>query len=192
MGVAILGRATLNVWLGNIICVDENGATCAGVVTARASTTAKSNDVVLLLVGADSVGTSGYTLGNVHPSNILLDVEGLGILGVKLEKLLHVEELDAVTDTLRANDEGILQDLHLAPDDGVILGRQTTKVLELTLLGDLGERSTVSLTDSNKFAALVGPSPGTGTFTDSVTELGVRLEVVHVNVLAAGKLVHAM
>jgi hypothetical protein len=159
VGVAVLGRATLNVRLGDVVGVDEDGATSAGVVATGASTAAESDDIVLLLVGTDSVGASGNTLGKIDPGNVLLDIEDLGALRVKLEELLHVEELDTVTDTLGANDKGVFEDLHLAPDDGVVLGGKATKVLELTLLGDLGESSTISLTNGDELAVFVGPSP---------------------------------
>lgn len=182
--VTILGRATLDVWLGRVVSVNKDGTTSAGVITARAATAAKSNGVVLLLVGANGVGTALDTLLNVDPGNIGLDIERLWALWRELQKLLHVEKLDAVAGALRSDDEGVLQDLHLAPDDGVVLGRKTTKVLELTIPSDLRERGTVGLTDGDEFTALVGPSPGARSVTDSITKLGVRLEVVQVYVLA--------
>lgn len=178
VGVTILGRATLNVRLSGVFGVNEDGATSAGVVTARAATAAKSNGVVFLLVGANGVGTALDTLLNVDPGDIGLDVESFRALRRELEELLHVEELDSVTDSFGSDDESVLEDLHLTPDDRVILSRKTAKVLKLTILGDLREGSTVGLTNGDEFTALVGPTPGTRTFTNSITELGVRLEVV--------------
>lgn len=161
VSVAILGRATLDVRLSDVIGVDVDGTTGAGIVAAGATTTAESSNVVLLLVGTDSVGASSNTLGEVDPRNVGLNVEGLGLLGRELKQLLHVEELDTMADTLRANDESILEDLHLAPDDRVVLCGKTSEILELTLLGDLGECSTVGLANGNELTALVRPSPRT-------------------------------
>jgi hypothetical protein len=180
VGVAVLGCATLNVRLGDVISVDEDGSTSTGVVTTRTSTAAKSDGVVLLLVRADSVRASSDTLGEVDPGNVGLDVEGLGVLGRELEKLLHVKKLNTVADTLRSDDESVLQDLHFAPDDRIVLGGEPTKVLKFTLLGDLRKRGTVGLTNGNELAVLVGPSPRAGTFTNGITELSMRLEIVHV------------
>jgi len=79
--VTILGRATLDVWLGRVVSVNKDGTTSAGVITARAATAAKSNGVVLLLVGANGVGTALDTLLNVDPGNIGLDIEIFGLFG---------------------------------------------------------------------------------------------------------------
>jgi hypothetical protein len=93
VGVAVLGRTALKVWLGWVIHVDVHGTTTASVIATGTTTAAKGNSVVLLLVGADSVGASLDTLRNINPRNIGLDVKGLGVLGRELEQLLHVEEL---------------------------------------------------------------------------------------------------
>ena len=159
VGVSVLGCATLNVRLGDVVGVDEDGPTGAGVAAALGCTTAESDDVVLLLIRTDSVGGSDNTLSQVDPCNVLLDVEGLGALGVEIEELLHVEELDTVTGTLGTNDKSVLEDLHLAPDDRVVLGGKATKVLELTIFGHLGESSTVGLTNGDELTVLVSPSP---------------------------------
>jgi hypothetical protein len=93
VGVAVLGRTALKVWLGWVIHVDVHGTTTASVIATGTTTAAKGNSVVLLLVGADSVGASLDTLRNINPRNIGLDVKGLGVLGRELKQLLHVEEL---------------------------------------------------------------------------------------------------
>ena len=159
VGVAVLGRAALDVRLGNIIGVDEDGATGAGVVAAWASTAAECNCVVLLLVRTDSVRAALDTLLNVYPRNVGLDVKGLGALWGELEKLLQIEKLDTMTNALRSDNEGVLEDLHFTPDYRVILGGEAAKVLELAIFGDLGEGCTISLADRNEFAALVAPAP---------------------------------
>jgi len=182
MCVAILWGATSLVGLCGVINVDEDRATSTGSVAASAATTANSNGVVKLLVGNDVVRTARDTVGDVHPANVLLDVEGLGVLGAELEQLLHVEELDTVANTLRSDDQSVSDLLDLAPDDTVVAGGQTSEVFELTLLGHFGEGGTIGLTNGNELPAsgLVSPAPAAGAFTNSITELGVGLEVVEV------------
>lgn len=182
MCVAVLRGATGLVRLGRIIDVDENGATGTGGVATNAATTANSNGVVKLLVGNNVVRAARNTVGDVHPANVLLHVEGLGVLGAELEQLLHVEELDAVANTLRSDDQSVSDLLDLAPNDTVVAGGQTSKVFELTLLGHFCEGGTIGLANGNELpaSALVSPAPATGAFTNSITELGVGLEVVEV------------
>ena len=182
MCVAILWGTTGLVRVVGIFHVNENGATSAGVVAARATTTANSDGVSKLLVGNDIVRAARDTVGDVHPANILLDIEGLGVLGAELEQLLHVEELDAVANTLGSDDQSVSDLLDLAPNDTVIAGRQTSEVFELTLLGHFCEGSTVGLTNCNKLSssALVSPAPAARALTNSITELCVSLEVVKV------------
>lgn len=182
VGVTILGSTASLVGLVRVVHVDEDGTTSTGVIAARATTTANSDGVAKLLVGNDVVRTARDTIGDVHPANVLLDVEGLGVLRAQVEQLLHVEELDAVTCTLRSDDQGIADLLDLAPDDTVVAGGQAAEVFELTLLGDLCEGCTVCLANGNKLSAslLVSPTPAARALTDSITELCVSLEVVHI------------
>lgn len=182
VGVAVLRRAASLVRLVGVVQVDEDRATGTGVVTANAATTANSDGVAELLVGNDVVRTARDTVGDVHPADILLDIEGLGVLGAQLEQLLHVEELDAVASTLRSDDQSVSDLLDLAPNDTVVAGRQTAEVFELTLLSDLCEGSTVSLANGYKFPAgtLVSPTPAAGAFANGIAELCVGLEVVKV------------
>ena len=184
VSVAILTVATRDVRLSGVVHVDEHGSTSTGVVTAGATASTAGDGVVLLVVGNNGVGAALDTLVDVDESSVGLDVESVGLLGGKLEQLLQVEDLDMVADTFGADDEAVTNNLDLTPDDGVVVGRKATKVLKLAVLGDLGEGGTVSLTDGNKVSALVRPTPGTTSLTNSITELLVRLEIVHVDVLA--------
>jgi hypothetical protein len=184
VSVAVLTVATRDVRLSGIVHVDEHGSTGAGVVTAGATASTAGDGVVLLVVGDDCVCAALDTLVDVDKSSVGLDVESVGLLGRKLENLLQVKDLDMVADTLGADDEAVTNNLDLTPDDGVVVRRQATKVLKLTVLGDLREGGTVSLTDGNEVTALVRPTPRTTALANSVTEFGVRLEVVQVNVLA--------
>jgi hypothetical protein len=149
VSVAILAVATLNVRLSGVVHINEHGSTSAGVVTTGATASTAGDGVVLLVVGDDSVGTALDTLVDVDKSSILLDIESVGLLGRELKQLLQVEDLDMVTDTFGADDEAVTNNLDLTPDDGVVVGRKTSKVLQLAVLGNFGERSTVSLTDGN-------------------------------------------
>lgn len=182
VGVAILRRAASLEGLVGVLHVNEDGPTSTGVVAAGAATAAHGNSVAELLVGNNVVGAAGNTIGEVHPANISPDVEGLRVPRAQLEQLLHVEELDAVAGTFRSDDQSVSDLLDLAPDDGVIVGGQTTEVFELTLLGDLSEGSTVGLANGNKFSAtlLVCPTPAATALADGITKLGVSLEVVEV------------
>ena len=182
MCVAVLWGATSLVWLSGIINVDEDGATSAGGVATSAATTTNSNGVVELLVGNDVVRAARNAVGDVHPANVLLDVEGLGVLWAELEQLLHVEELDTVTHALRSDDQSVSDLLDLAPNDTVVAGGKTSKVFELTLLGHFCEGGTIGLANGNELpaSALVSPAPATRAFTNGITELGVGLEVVEV------------
>jgi hypothetical protein len=182
MCVAVLWGATSLVGLLGIINVDENWATSACGVATSAATTTNSNSVVELLVGNNVVRAARNTVGNVHPANVLLDVEGLGVLGAELEQLLHVEELDAVANTLGSDDQSVSDLLDLAPNDTVVAGGQTSEVFELTLLSHFCEGGTIGLADGNELPAsgLVSPAPAAGAFTNSITELCVSLEVVEI------------
>ena len=95
------------------------------------------------------MGTTLDTLVDVDKSNILNLVKGVRLLGRKLEQLLQVKDLDVMSNTFRPNNERVAEDFDLTPDDRVILGGKTTKVLELALLGNLREGSTVGLADGN-------------------------------------------
>jgi hypothetical protein len=147
MSVAVLAVATLNVRLGGVVHVDEHGSTSTGVVTTGTTASTAGNGIVLLFVGDDSVGAA---------LDVLLDVESVRLLGRELEQLLQVKDLNVVTNTLGTNNEAVTNDLDLTPDNGVVVGGKASKVLQLTVLGDFGERSTVSLTDGD----LIGISFG--------------------------------
>jgi hypothetical protein len=156
MSVAVLAVATLNVRLGGVVHVDEHGSTSTGVVTTGTTASTAGNGIVLLFVGDDSVGAALDTLVDVDKGSVLLDVESVRLLGRELEQLLQVKDLDVVTNTLGTNNEAVTNDLDLTPNNGVVVGGKASKVLQLTVLGDFGERSTVSLTDGD----LIGISFG--------------------------------
>jgi hypothetical protein len=139
VSVAVLTVATRDVRLSGIVHVDEHGSTGAGVVTAGATASTAGDGVVLLVVCDDCVCAALDTLVDVDKSSVGLDVKSVGLLGGKLEDLLQVKDLDMVADTLGADDEAVTNNLDLTPDDGVVVRRQATKVLKLTVLGDLRE-----------------------------------------------------
>lgn len=83
-----------------------------------------------------------------------------------------------MANTFRSDNEGVTDLLNLAPDDGIVVGRQTAEVLKLAIFCNLGERGTVCLTNGDEFTALVSPTPRTGAFADSITKLLMCLEIV--------------
>jgi hypothetical protein len=168
--------------LVRIINVNKDDATSAGVVAANAAATANSSSPATLLVSNDVVRATRNTIGDVHPANILLNIEDLGVPGAQLEQLLHIEELNAMANALRSDDKSVSDLLDLAPDDAVVAGRQASKVFELTLLGDFCESGTVGLANGDELSAgtLVSPAPATRALTNGITELCVSLEVVEV------------
>ena len=184
--IAVLGRATLLVRLGDVVDVDENESSSTSVIAASTATTTNSNSVTLLLVGNNVVRTTDNSLAFgkvVEPgSEVLRRIESLRLLRVQLEQLLEVEDLNSVTFTLGTDKEVVTQGLHLVPDDRRCLSRKATKVLELTLLGDLRKSSTIGLTNSNELTSLVRPTPRTRSLRDwrRVAKLLVRLEVIQI------------
>lgn len=184
--VAVLGRTALLVGLGDVVDVNEDETTGAGVIAASTATATDGNSVALLLVGDNVVRAASNALALsevVEPSSeVLRRVEGLGLLGVQLQELLEVEDLHSVVCTLGSDEEVVAKRLHLVPDDRRGLSGKAAKVLKLTLLGDFCESSAVGLTNGNKLAALVCPTPRTRSLRDRrrVAKLLVCLEVVHV------------
>ena len=98
-------------------------------------------------------------------------------------------ELDLLTHSLGSDDQVIFDNLDFAPNDRIVIGRQTAKVLELTVLGNLTERGSIRLTDGDKVTTLVRPAPRATALTHAIAKLLVRLEVVQVDVLAFVRLI---
>ena len=102
------------------------------------------------------------------PDGQLIEVSGEVFLGeegragwVQVEKLLHVEDLNAVLDRLRADDDQVAECPDLSPPraDRVVL-RESAEVDQLALRGDLGEGCSIVLADCNELAPVLGcPSP---------------------------------
>ena len=93
-------------------------------------------------------------------SKILLRIEDHGLLGINLQKLLEVKDLNTVTDSFGSDDDVVLVAADLAPLRRRRVLRKTTEVDELTLLGDLCEGGSVVLADGDEFAAIVRcPAP---------------------------------
>jgi hypothetical protein len=180
--IPILRSTASLVRVVGIVHVDEDGSPSACVVTTSAAATANRSGPATLLIGNDVVRATRNTIGDVHPANVLLDIESLGVPGAQLEEFLHVEELDAVASTFRPHNQSVSDLLDLTPNDAIVAGRETADVFELTLLGNLCESCTVGLANGNEFSAgrLVSPTPATRAFANGVTELCVSLEVVEV------------
>jgi len=139
MCISVLRGASGLEWLVGILHINEDRASATGVVAARASTAANyrkglermrsvpkgsehctSNCIAQLLVCNNVMRATRDAVGDVHPANVLRSnrcIERLGVLGRQLEQLLHVEELDAVANSLRADDQSISDLFDLTPDD---------------------------------------------------------------------------
>jgi hypothetical protein len=122
---------------------------------------ADSNGVLELLVDNNIVSSANRQEFIVMTGKICLCVKDNGLLGVDLEKLGEVEDLDTVANSLGSDDDKVLVRADLSPlRNHRVLG-QTAEVDKLTLLGDLGKGCTVVLADGDELTAVVrGPSPG--------------------------------
>lgn len=118
-------------------------------VTADGS---NSNSIVEFMVDNNVVRTSDGQLIPVA-SKIILGKSGRA-LWVKIEDLIHVEELDAVVNSLRSDYHQIVDNANLPPPGTlvIVLG-QTAEVGHLAFAGDFGERGTIVLPDGDKLAA---------------------------------------
>lgn len=98
-------------------------------------------DILVVPVNNHVVGTSD---GQLVPqaNKVGLGVKGLWAVGANIEKLLHVKDLDVVANSLRTDDNVVVQHADLAPSRTYALRRKTTHVLDLAVLKDLDERST--------------------------------------------------
>lgn len=113
---------------------------------------------------------------------ILLCVKDNRTLGVDLEELLHVEDLNTMADSFGSDDDVVLVRADLAPLGGDRVLGQTAKVDELSLLGDLRESSAVVLTDSDKLTSVIGsPSPRGRTSTTCATKRSMAQERVKIS-----------
>ena len=117
---------------------------------------ADGNDEVRLFVGDNVVAAAeAVEMG----SQVILDAEGGGLLGVDLEQLGQVEDLEAVAFGLRADVGVVANDLDVTPDGVVSLGGQATQVRKAAVLLDLDKGSAVGLSNQSKLAAAGGVGP---------------------------------
>jgi hypothetical protein len=112
-------------------------------------------------------------------SKVLLCVKDNGLLGVDLEKLGEVEDLDTVTNSLGSDDDVVLVCADLSPLRRLRVLGQTAEVDKLTLLGDLGKGCAVVLADGDELTTIVGgPSPGGRTPAPGTAKSAVAQERV--------------
>lgn len=145
--------------------VDEDQSSSARKVVSvphgLVATDRPSRDSVSqLLVHNDVVRPPDGQLVEVSSEIILC--EDSWALWVQVKKLLHIEDLDAMLDSLGADDYYIAERPDLSPPrpDGVVLGKPA-EVDQLSLRGDLCEGCSIVLANCNEFAAVLrGPSPG--------------------------------
>ena len=131
------------------------------VKAALAELGADGDDGVRVLGAHNVVGaTEAGKVGDVG-----LDGEDLG-LAAETGKLVEVEDLETGALGLGTDVGVILDDLDIAPEGVVGLGRETAKVLDATVTEDLDEGGTVDLTnDTELTATAVGPAPDVVTLT---------------------------
>lgn len=87
-------------------------------------------------------------------------------------------------DAFAANNQIVAIDLDFSPDDRASLGGQPSKIHQLSLARDLSKGGAISLSNGDKLAAAVRPAPRARSLAAITAKLLVRLEVVHVDVLA--------
>jgi hypothetical protein len=112
-------------------------------------------DEVRLRVGNDIVRTTSGKVLEVT-SKVVGVAEQLGLGRVDSEQLLHVEDLDAVADSLTTDDHVVVLATDLTPLAARRVLGQASEVDELALLTDLCERSSVRLSDGDKLTSGAG------------------------------------
>jgi len=154
--ISVLASTTGRGWLARVLEVDVLETSLAGLVSGLGT---DSEDVLVVPVNNNVVGAADGQF--VEQTNeVGLGIECLRCLWVDSQKLLHVEDLNVVTNGLGADDDIVVQDTDLAPSRPNTLCGEATHVLDLTILEDLNERSTGELAYDTEFAAIAsGPAP---------------------------------
>lgn len=179
MDVAITLGASKRLGLGRISKIEEVETRSTVGVCSRLST--NGDGILELLVDNNVVGTANRQKSVEVASKVLLGVKDDRLLGVDLQKLGKIKDLDTVADGLRSDDDIVLVSADLTPLGRLRVLGQTAEVDELTLLGDLGEGGSVVLADGDEFTAVVGcPAPGGGASASGAAESGVAEEGVEV------------
>lgn len=102
--------------------------------------------------------------------------EVLRVGRVKVEHLLHVEELYAVVHSLGSDDKKISNDADLSPigPNAVIL-RQASQIDQLSLVGDLGKSGAIVLSEGNDLSAVRrSPAPRRRPASTPASKISVR------------------
>lgn len=149
-----------------------------GLITANRSS---SDGIAELLVDHDVVRPPDRQLVEM-PSEVFLRENGRAVR-VEVEKLLHVENLHAVLDSLGADDDQVAEGPDLPPPraDRVVLGK-SAEVDKLALGGDLGKGCSVVLAYGNKLSSILGrPTPRGGPKALGASEVCMGKEVVQVD-----------
>lgn len=140
-----------------------------------------SDGITELLIHHDVVRPPDGQLVEM-PSEVFLCENGRAVW-VQVKKLLHVEDLHTVLDSLGADDDQVTEGPNFSPSgaDGVVLG-EPTEVDQLALGGDLGEGCSVVLADSNELAPILGrPTPRGGPKALGASEICMGKEVVQID-----------
>lgn len=98
--------------------------------------------------------------------------EAGGFIGPFNAYLGHVEDLDTMIDGFATDDHVVFVCSDLTPEGERGLLRKTSQVDKFALGRDFGKGGSISLSNGNKFAAIVrNPSPGRGAVSDKATEI---------------------
>jgi len=156
--VTITLGASKRLGLGRISEIEE--VKTGSTVGVCSWLSADGDSVLELLVDNNVMSTANRQKSVEVASKVLLGVKDDRLLGVDLQKLGKIKDLDTVADGLRSDDDIVLVSADLTPLGRLRVLGQTAEVDELTLLGDLGEGGSVVLADGDEFTAVVGcPSP---------------------------------
>jgi hypothetical protein len=191
MNIACLTDAAGRGWVAGVGHVDHEHATGAcGVAGVGTRTATDGVDHVNLGVGDKVVRcTEAVKVGGQIPSI----VENDRVLGVNVEKLVQIEDLQAVVVRLGTDVGVVLDDLDVSPADGLGVSVQSAEEAELALLADFDKCNAVSVSYNAKLAALLGsPAPDIVASLASSTQVFVADEVQKVDVFARVLASHAV
>lgn len=99
--------------------------------------------------------------------------------------LVQIKDLYVVTNGLRSDNGVVLEHTDFSPDGGNRLLWKTSQVVQASILLDLNESSTISLTDDgNLSSGWRSPPPHTASLTQFGAHVGVRDKVSQIDVVA--------
>lgn len=152
MSITISASASSSVRAKGVGHVDEDHTGGAGRIAGLGA----NGNYVVAVRGVDVVGATEWEVGSLIKESGNVGSGGVvdWVGGVDGQEAGEVEDLDTVANSLGADDNIVLPDTDLAPDDGNGRLWKTTEVYELASRGDLDESRTVGLTDDTKLTSV--------------------------------------